>query len=62
MYEGEVDAVRGTGKVSIGESGTEYDPPETFTFEPISISTDEGENTLFATEGDSAITYRKAVD
>lgn len=62
VYEGEVDAVRGTGKVSIGESGTEYDPPETFTFEPISISTDEGENTLFANEGDSSITYRKAVD
>ncbi len=62
VYEGEVDAVRGTGKVSIGESGTEYDPPETFTFPPISIETDEGENTLFANEGDSAITYRKAVD
>ena len=36
--------------------------PITFSFPPISIGTDEGENTLFANEGDSAITYRKAVD
>ena len=62
IYEGQVDVIRGTGLIYIGESGTEYDPPETFTFPPISIGTDEGENTLFANEGDSAITYRKAVD
>ena len=62
IYEGQVDVIRGTGLIYIGESGTEYDPPETFTFPPISIGTDEGANTLFANEGDSAITYRKAVD
>lgn len=46
-----------------GSSSTEYAPHfEPFTFPPISIGTDEGENTLFANEGDSAITYRKAVD
>jgi hypothetical protein len=44
-------------------SKTEYAPYfDPFTFPPISMSTDEGENTLFANEGDSAITYRKAVD
>lgn len=36
-----------------------FDP---FTFTPISMETDEGENTLFANEGDSSITYRKAVE
>jgi len=36
--------------------------PSTFSFPPISISTDDGENNLFANEGDSAITYRKAVE
>ena len=33
-----------------------------FTFPPISMETDEGENTLFANEGNSQVTYRKAVD
>lgn len=44
-------------------SKTEYAPYfDPFTFPPISMETDEGENTLYADEGDSAITYRKAVD
>ena len=44
-------------------SKTEYAPYfDPFTFTPISMETDEGENTLYADEGDSAITYRKAVD
>lgn len=33
--------------------------PSIFSFPPISMETDEGENTLFATEGASAIIYRK---
>ena len=33
--------------------------PNTFTFLPISMETDEGDNTLFATEGASALIYRK---
>ena len=46
-----------------GSTASEYAPHfEPFSFPPISMSTDEGENTLFANEGDSAITYRKAVD
>ena len=49
--------------VEEGSTASSYVPHfEPFTFPPISISTDEGENTLFANEGDSAITYRKAVD
>lgn len=44
-------------------SASEYAPHfEPFSFPPISMETDEGENTLFANEGASAITYRKAVD
>ena len=46
-----------------GSSASEYAPHfEPFTFPPISMGTDEGENTLFTNEGDSSITYRKAVD
>ena len=62
IYEGQVDVISGTGLIYRGESGTQYDPPEQISFTPIEVSTDEGENTLYADEGDSAITYRKAVD
>lgn len=62
IYEGQVDVINGTGLIYRGESGTQYDPPEQISFTPIEIATDEGENTLYADEGDSAITYRKAVD
>lgn len=62
IYEGQVDVINGTGLIYRGESGTQYDPPEQISFTPIEVSTDEGENTLYADEGDSAITYRKAVD
>lgn len=49
--------------ICYGSSASEYVPHfDPFTFPPISMETDEGENTLFANEGDSAITYRKAVD
>lgn len=36
--------------------------PESFTFPPVSFDTIEGEQFLFASEGNSALTYRKAVD
>ena len=50
-------------QVEKGSSASDFAPHfEPFSFPPISMSTDEGENTLFANEGDSAITYRKAVD
>jgi hypothetical protein len=50
-------------QIEKGSSATEYVPGFTpFSFPPISINTTEGENTLFANEGGSAITYRKAVD
>ena len=62
IYEGQVDVISGTGLIYRGESGTQYDPPEQISFTPIEVSTDEGENTLYSDEGDSAITYRKAVD
>lgn len=46
-----------------GDQAEDFAPHfEPFTFPPISMKTDEGENTLFANEGDSSITYRKAVD
>lgn len=46
-----------------GSTASDFAPHfDPFTFPPISISTDEGENTLFANDGDSAITYRRAVD
>ena len=49
--------------VEEGSTASSYVPHfEPFSFQPISMETDEGENTLFANEGDSAITYRKAVD
>lgn len=62
IYEGSVDVIRGIGTISVGESGTEYDPPESFNFSPISMSTIEGEQTLYSDEGNSAITYRKGVE
>lgn len=62
IYEGQVDVISGTGLIYRGESGTQYDPPEQISLTPIEIATDEGENTLYADQGDSAITYRKAVD
>ena len=50
-------------QLEVSPSASDYTPYfDPFTFPPISMETDEGENTLFATEGDSAITYRKAVD
>lgn len=36
--------------------------PESFTFPPVSFDTIEGEQYLFASEGNSALTYRKAVE
>lgn len=49
--------------VEEGSPASSYVPHfEPFTFPPISMETDEGENTLYADEGDSAITYRKAVE
>lgn len=46
-----------------GETETTFAPYfEPFTFPPISMETDEGENTLFANEGDSAIIYRKQAE
>ena len=36
--------------------------PTAFTFPPVSFDTIEGEQFLFASEGNSALTYRKAVD
>jgi len=58
-YTSVSDMLSAMGDIVIGYEMDEY---ETFTFQPISMETDEGENTLFANEGDSAITYRKAVD
>ena len=50
-------------QLEIGDTASDFAPYfEPFSFQPISMETDEGENTLFANEGDSAITYRKAVD
>ena len=50
-------------QIEVNGSKTEYAPHfDPFTFQPISMETDEGENTLYADEGDSAITYRKAVE
>ena len=44
---------------SVSDFAPYFDP---FTFPPISMNTTEGENTLFANEGNSSVTYRKAVD
>lgn len=62
IYEGQVDVISGTGLINIGESGTEYDPPEQISFTPVEIATDEGENTFYADEGVSVITYRREVE
>lgn len=62
VYEAEVDVINGTGTVYIGESGAEYDPPETITFEPVEVNTVQGTNILYANEGDSVITYRKETE
>lgn len=46
--------------VEKASSASEYAPHfEPFTFPPINMETDDGENTLFANEGGSVITYRK---
>ena len=52
-----------SAQIEKGSTASEYVPHfEPFSFPPISMETDDGENTLFANEGDSSITYRKAVE
>ena len=55
-YSATVDNVQ----LEEGSLASDYAPHfEPFTFPPVTIDTQEGNNTLFATEGASALIYRK---
>ena len=64
IYGGTVDVVNGTGEATVDENGDPIEPPEAFTFPPITPTpeTPLGASNFWADAGDSAVTYRADIN